>query len=56
MIIICNHLAITKSCDKLKRLGYIDYEMLEVRHYRITQKAIDTFFADEKRTVVDEIA
>ena len=51
-----HHLAITKSCDKLKRLGYIDYEMLEVRHYRITQKAIDTFFSDEKRTVVDEIA
>lgn len=51
------HAAVTKSCDKLKRLGYVDYETKEVRYYRITEKAIDTFFSEEDsgKIVSDEI-
>lgn len=47
-----HHLAITKFCDKLKRLGYIDYDMMDRRVYKITQKAIDTYF--EKKAETDE--
>ncbi|MCI5877047.1 MAG: hypothetical protein MRZ93_01320 [Lachnospiraceae bacterium] len=47
-----HHLAITKYCDKLKRLGYVDYSMTDRRVYKITQKAIDTYF--EQKAEGDE--
>lgn len=40
-----HHAAITKSCDKLTRLGYVQYTTPNVRHYVITSKAINTFFS-----------
>lgn len=39
-----HHAAITKSCDKLNKLNYVRYTIQNVRHYEITQKAINTFF------------
>lgn len=49
-----HHLSITKSCDGLKTLGYVGYTKLDVRHYVITEKAINTFFnsqlEDEEET------
>ena len=39
-----HHAAITKSCDKLTRLGYVQYIRTSVRYYMITEKAILTFF------------
>ncbi len=43
-----HHLAITKSCERLSNLGYVSYKTLEVRHYKITAKAIETFFKFEE--------
>lgn len=42
-----HHAAITKSCDRLTRLGYVQYTTPNVRHYEITPKAINTFFDNE---------
>jgi hypothetical protein len=44
-----HHLAVTKFCDRLKRLGYVDYSKKERRVYKITQKAIDTYFRKENK-------
>ena len=49
-----HHLAITKFCDKLKRLDYVDYDVRNKRVYKITQKAIDTYF--EKEPEIDEFS
>lgn len=49
-----HHLAITKFCDKLKRLDYVDYDVRNKRVYKITQKAIDTYF--EKAPEIDEFS
>lgn len=49
-----HHAAITKSCDKLKRLGYVDFKTEGVRHYRITNDAIKVFFeTDEDNDEID---
>ncbi|NLM19317.1 MAG: hypothetical protein GX217_04755 [Clostridiaceae bacterium] len=41
-----HHLGVTKIMEKLKRQGYVDFELRGVRHYFIEQKAINTFFAE----------
>lgn len=49
-----HHAAITKSCDKLARLGYVRYTTPNVRHYEITEKAVNIFFDIEPDEVLDE--
>lgn len=49
-----HHAAITKSCDKLTRLGYVRYITTNVRHYEITEKAVNTFFDIESEEVENE--
>lgn len=41
-----HHLSITKIMDKLKRNGYISYDVKEKRYYKIESKAISKFFND----------
>lgn len=47
-----HHLSITKSMEKLKPLGYIDFTIKGKRYYYITEKAIQTFFSDEVNLIV----
>ncbi len=41
-----HHLSITKSMDRLLPLEYVTYTVKGKRYYSITEKAIQTFFAD----------
>lgn len=41
-----HHLGVTKIMDKLKRNGYITYDVKDKRYYKIEQKAITKFFSD----------
>lgn len=47
-----HHLSITKSMDKLKPLGYVDYNTKDKRFYFITDKAIQTFFSDNAQFII----
>lgn len=46
-----HHLSITKSMDKLKPLGYVDYSTKDKRFYYITDKAVQIFFSDGTQLV-----
>lgn len=47
-----HHLSITKSMEKLKPLGYVDYSTKDKRFYYITDKAVQTFFSDEAQLII----
>ncbi len=47
-----HHLSITKSMEKLKPMGYVDYTAKDKRFYFITDKAVQTFFSEDTQLFI----
>lgn len=47
-----HHLSITRSMEKLKPLGYVDFTIKDKRFYYITDKAIQVFFSDDAQSAI----